>query len=120
MQIVLVLVVLAVAVLLTCGAVLLGSLLLGGILLTRKRARVLVPVFFLLIPATILGGLAGGVILGYLAVRANGSLSVLGPLGGLIAGAFAGCLLGTVGAVFWWRRMPRSDRADSTRSGPSS
>src|SRR5215216_3436680 len=98
MAIVLVLLVIAAAVLLTLGAVFVGSLIFGGILLTTKRARVLVPVFFLIVPATLLGSLAGGVIIGYYSVRANENLIFLGPVGGLVAGGVVGLLLGLVGA----------------------
>ena len=107
MQIVLILVVLAAAVLLTLGAVLIGSLVLGGVLASTKRTRFLVPVFFLLVPATVLGAVAGAVVVGYFAVKANDSLIFLGPLGGLVAGGIGGLLLGLVGALLWWRRMSR-------------
>jgi hypothetical protein len=108
MQIVLVLLVIAAAVLVTLGAVLLGSLIFGGLLLHAKRARVLVPIFFLIVPATVLGSLAGGAIVGYLAIRANENSVFLGPLGGLAIGAVAGLLIGLAGAVFWWRRISRA------------
>ena|SRR3569623_1512226 len=107
MQIVLILVVLAAAVLLTLGAVLIGSLVLGGVVVTTKRTRFLIPVFFLLVPATVLGAVAGAIIVGYFAVKANDSLIFLGPLGGLVAGGIGGMLLGAFGALFWWRRMSR-------------
>jgi hypothetical protein len=108
MAIVLVLLVIAAAVLLTLGAVFVGSLIFGGILLTTKRARVLVPVFFLIVPATLVGSLAGGVIIGYYSVRANENLIFLGPVGGLIAGGISGLLLGLGGALLWWWRMSRA------------
>jgi hypothetical protein len=110
-QIVFVVLVLAAAVLLSLGAALVG-----GILLTTKRARVLVPVFFLLVPATILGALAGGLLVGYLAVKANQNLLFLGPLAGLILGGVVGLLFGLVGAVFWWWRMSRAADPESRLS----
>jgi hypothetical protein len=112
MAIVLVLIVIAAVILLTLGAVFVGSLIFGGILLTTKRARVLVPVFFLIVPATLLGSLAGGVLIGYFSVRANENLIFLGPVGGLIVGGVAGLLLGLGGALLWWRRMSRAAPAN--------
>jgi hypothetical protein len=115
MQIVLVLLVIAAAVLVTLGAVLVGSLIFGGLLLRAKRARVLVPIFFLIVPATSLGSLAGGVIVGYLSIRANENLVFLGPLAGLAIGAVAGLLFGLAGAVLWWRRIFRAaERANKS------
>jgi hypothetical protein len=108
MQIVLVLFILAAAVLLTLGAVLVGSLILGGVLLCTKRIRALVPIFFLIVPATILGSLAGGIIIGYFSIRANENLVFLGPVGGLLAGGVAGLLLGVAGALIWWFRIARA------------
>jgi hypothetical protein len=108
MAIVLVLLVIAAGVLLTLGAVFVGSLIFGGILLATKRARVLVPVFFLIVPATLIGSLAGAVIIGFYSVRANESLIFLGPVGGLVIGGIAGLLLGLGGALLWWLRMSRA------------
>lgn len=108
MQIILVLLILAAAVLLTLGAVLVGSLVLGGVFLCTKRARVLVPIFFLIVPATILSSLAGGVIVGYFSIRANENLVFLGPVGGLLAGGVAGLFLGLAGALIWWVRIARA------------
>ncbi|MGI8966855.1 MAG: hypothetical protein ACR2H1_12320 [Limisphaerales bacterium] len=105
MAIVLILLVMAAAVLLTVGAVFVGSLLFGGFLLCTKRARVLVPIFFLIVPATVLGSLAGSVIVGYFAIRSNENLIFLGPLGGLVVGGIIGFLLGLVGVAFWWGRI---------------
>ena len=110
MQIVLVLLILAAAVLLTLGAVLVGSLVLGGVFLCTKRARVLVPIFFLIVPVTILGSLAGGVIVGYFSIRANENLVFLGPLGGLVAGGTEGLLFGLAGALLWWLRISRASK----------
>jgi hypothetical protein len=108
MQIVLVLVVLAAAVLAMLGGVLVGSLLLGGMLSATKRARVFAPLFLLVIPGTVAGSLAGGIFIGYWAVKANENLIVLGPLGGLVVGGASGLGLGVAGALFWWWRMSRS------------
>lgn len=108
MQIVLILVALAGAVLLTLGAVLAGSLVFGAILATTRRARVLVPVFVFLVPATILGAVAGAIIVGYFAVKMNDSLIFLGPLGGLVAGGIGGVSLGSAAALYWWWRLSRS------------
>ena len=62
MGIVIVLLLLA-AVLVTLAAMLVGSLIFGGILLATPRARVLVPIFFVLVPATITGSLLGGTVI---------------------------------------------------------
>ena len=71
--------------------------------------------FFLIVPATVLGSLAGGAIVGYLSIRANENLVFLGPLAGLVTGAVAGLLLGLAGAVLWWRRISRAaDRASKS------
>ena len=108
MAIVPVLLVIAAAILLTLGAVFAGSLVFGGLLSCAKRTRILVPIFFLIIPATVLGSLAGGVIVGYIAIRANENLVFLGPLGGLIIGGVVGLSLGLAGAAFWWWRVLRA------------
>jgi hypothetical protein len=110
MQIVLVLFLFAAAVLLMLGAGLVGSLILGGVFLSTKRARALAPIFLLIVPATITGALAGGVIVGYFSIRANESLLFLGPVGGLLSGGAAGLLLGLAGALIWWLRMARAAR----------
>jgi hypothetical protein len=115
MQIVLILLVLAAGVLLTLGAVFVGSLIFGGLLLYAKRAQIFVPIFFLIVPAMILGSLAGGIIVGYFAVRANENLIFLGPLGGLIIGGALGVSLGLIGAIFWWRRISRAAQAAVVR-----
>ena len=110
MQIVLVLLIVAAAVLLTLGAVLVGSLVLGGVFLCMELVRVLVPVFFLIVPATILGSLAGGVIVGYFSIRTNENLVFLGPVGGLLAGGLAGLFLGLAGALIWWVRIAHATK----------
>jgi hypothetical protein len=119
MAIVLVLVIMAAAVLLTLGAVFVGSLIFGGLLLCTKRARIFVPIFFLILPATILGSLAGGVILGYFAVQDNENLIFLGPLGGLIFGGVVGLSLGLLGALFWWWWISRAGKRPNTALEPT-
>jgi hypothetical protein len=110
MAIVLVLFAIAASVLFTLGAVLIGSLVLGGLLLNVKWAQVFLPIFFVIIPTWVVGSIAGAVIIGQVAVQSNPSLIFLGPLGGLVLGGAAGLLLGTLGAVFWWRRASLSVR----------
>jgi len=107
MQIVVILLVLAAAALVTLGAILVSSLVFGGILVATSRARVLVPIFFVLVPSTVISSLLGGVTVGYFAVRANENLIFLGPLGGLILGGVTGLSVGLAGALFWWWRMSR-------------
>ena len=107
MPIVIILLILAIAVLVTLGAILVGSLIFGGILLTTARARVLVPIFFVLVPVTVVGALVGGATVGYFSVRANENLIFLGPLGGLILGGITGLAVGLAGALFWWSRISR-------------
>jgi hypothetical protein len=117
MQIVLVLIVIAAAVIATLCAVLVGSLIFGGLLLTNKRARVFAPIFFAIVPATVLGAAAGAVIVGYLLVRANDNLIFLGPLGGLVAGGVTGFALGLAGALFWWWRLSRNTNRPNQVAG---
>jgi hypothetical protein len=105
MQIIVILLVLAAAALVTLGAILVSSLVFGGILVATSRARVLVPIFFVLIPSTVVSTLLGGVAVGYFAVRANENLIFLGPLGGLLLGGVTGLSVGLVGALLWWWRM---------------
>ncbi len=107
MQIIVILLILAAAALVTLGAILVSSLVFGGILVATSRARVLVPIFFVLVPSTVISSLLGGVTVGYFAVRANENLIFLGPLGGLILGAVTGLSVGLAGALFWWWRMSR-------------
>ena len=107
MQIVLVLLILAVLVVVTLAGILVGSLLLGGMLAATKRARIMAPVFLVVVPASAVGALAGGVLVGYFAVQANDNLVFLGPLGGLIIGGAAGLSVGTAGALFCWWRISR-------------
>jgi hypothetical protein len=116
MQIFLLLVALAAAVLAMLGGVLAGSLLLGGMLSATKRARVFAPLFLLVIPGTAAGALAGGMFIGYWAIKANENLIFLGPLGGLVVGGAGGLGLGLAGALVWWWRMSRS--AQPTRQRP--
>jgi len=60
--------------------------------------------------------LVGGILVGYFAVRANDSLVLLGPLGGLVAGGAAGLSVGTAGALFWWWRIARMNREEIGKS----
>ena len=107
MFIVLILLAMAIAVLLAIGAIMIGSLLIGGILYTLKRARILLPVFLIIIPTATLGSLVGGLFIGSFLARANDHLIFLGPVGGFIAGGVGGLLLGLSGAAWWWWRMWR-------------
>ena len=107
MPIVIILLILAAAALVTLGAIFVSSLVFGGILVATSRARVLVPIFFVLIPVTVVTTLLGGVTVGYFAVRADEHLIFLGPLGGLIVGGVVGVAVGLTGALVWWRRMSR-------------
>jgi hypothetical protein len=109
-QIVLVLVVLAVLIVAGLAVVLLGALCLGGLAALSRRARVARPIFFVVIPTTVIGALASAATVGTLAVRADQNLIVLGPLAGLAGGATIGLLLGLLGAGFWWWSMHRSNR----------
>ena len=113
MQIMLVLVILAVLAVVTLGGILVGSLLLGGMLVASKRARLIAPVFLVVAPAAVVGALAGGIVVGYFAVRADENLVLFGPLGGLIAGGAAGLSVGTAGALFWWWRISRAKETDT-------
>jgi hypothetical protein len=110
MQVIVILLILAAAALVTLGAILVSSLVFGGILVATSRARVLVPIFFVLIPSTIVSALLGGVTVGYFAVRANDNFIFLGPLGGLFLGGVTGLAVGFGGALFWWWRMSRGPR----------
>ena len=110
MQIIVILLILAAAALVTSGAILVGSLVFGGILVATSRARVLVPIFFVLIPATVVSAVLGGVTVGYFAVRSNDNFIFLGPLGGLLLGGVTGLAVGLAGALFWWWRMSRRPR----------
>jgi hypothetical protein len=96
------------------GAIFVSSFVFGGILMATSRARFLVPVFFVLIPCTMVSTLLGGMIVGYFAVRANENLIFLGPLGGLILGGIIGLAVGLIGAVFWWWRMSRQIQRSAT------
>jgi hypothetical protein len=116
MQIVLILLLLATAVLAVLVALLVGSLALGGLLLIFKPVRVLAPLFLLVVPAAVLGSLAGGVFVGYSAFKYDENLVFLGPLGGLVLGGIAGGALGLLGAMLWWwlaaRRASRGIERD--------
>ena len=59
------------------GAIMIGSLLIGGILYTLKRARILLPVFLIIIPTATLGSLVGGLFIGSFLARANDHLIFL-------------------------------------------
>ena len=113
MQVFLVLLVLAVLVLVTLVGITISSLLLGGMLAATERARILAPVFLIVVPSTAIGALVGGILVGYLAVEANESAIFLGPLAGLIAGGAAGLSIGTAAALFWWWRKSRSRRVET-------
>ena len=106
----LILLLLAVAAVMTLGTILVGSILSGGILVATSRARVLVPIFFVFIPVTIISTVIGGVAVGYFTIRADENLILLGPLGGLIVGGLAGIAVGLAGALIWWWRMSRRAR----------
>jgi len=106
------LIILAILTIVTLAGILVGSLLLGGMLAASKRARLVAPVFLVVVPASAIGALAGGVLVGYYSVKANDNLALLGPVGGLIAGGAAGLSVGTAGALFWWWRISRGARAD--------
>lgn len=105
MQIGLVLVLLGLLVIGALLAVFVGSLLLGGVTVATGRLRILRPLVFVVVPCSVVGALAGAVTVGYVAVRANESLILLGPVGGLLLGATAGALFGCGGAAIWWYRM---------------
>jgi hypothetical protein len=107
MAIVLILLLLAIAAITTLAAILVGSFVFGSILLATSRARVLIPIFFVLIPVTVVSTLLGGVTVGYVAVRVDENFIFLGPLGGLIIGGVVGVAVGLAGALFWWWRMSR-------------
>jgi hypothetical protein len=110
MAIALVLLILAVSVLVTLAAIISGSFIFGGVLLATARARVLVPIFFVIVPNTVVGALVGGVTVGYFLVRSNENLIFLGPLGGLVIGTIIGFTVGIAGALFWWWRMSRAEQ----------
>jgi hypothetical protein len=110
MQIMAALFILALLILVTLIGVLIGSLLLGGMLGATKRARIIAPIFLVVIPVSVVGALAGGILIGYFAVKANDNLILLGPLGGIIAGGVAGLAVGIAGALFWWWRISRANR----------
>jgi hypothetical protein len=110
MQIMLLLVILAVLVVVTLFGIFIGSLLLGGMLSTSKVAKWLAPIFFIVVPMAAMGALAGGVLIGYLAVSADERLILIGPVGGLITGGASGLSVGTVIALLWWRRIARQNR----------
>jgi len=112
MQIMLVLLVLAVLTLVTLAGIFVASLLLGGMLAASKRARLLAPVFLVVVPASAVGALIGGALVGYFAVQANSALIFLGPVGGLLAGGAAGLSVGTAGALVWWWRISRRNRQE--------
>lgn len=102
MQIVLILLLLATAAVGVLIALLVGSLALGGLLLIFRPVRVLAPLFLLVVPAAALGSLAGGVFVGYSAIKTDEHLLLLGPLSGLFLGGIAGGALGLLGAMLWW------------------
>ena len=108
MAIVVVLVILAAVVLCTLGGALLASLFFGGLLLAAGRARILVPIFFVVFPSILVGAFTGSATVGYFAVRENENLILRGPLGGLILGAIVGSAIGIGGALVWWWRVSRA------------
>ena len=115
MAIVLILIAIAAAIAVTAVAILVGALITGWLLSRTRRGRVFGPIFFIIIPAMVVGSIAGAVIVGYFAVHANENLIVLGPLGGLGIGGLVGLSFGLAGALFWWRRNSRL-AAGRTRS----
>ena len=86
------------------------------ILLLLATAVLAVLVALLVVPAAVLGSLAGGVFVGYSAFKYDENLVFLGPLGGLVLGGIAGGALGLLGAMLWWwlaaRRASRGIERD--------
>jgi len=110
MQIILVLLFLAAVAVLALLGTLTISLLVGVILSRFPKAKAIAPVFLTIIPAGAIGALAGGVGIGYLAVRHNEHLILLGPLGGTIIGGVVGLTLGTGLAGAWWHRRNKTQQ----------
>ena len=107
MQIFALLIILAALVLVMLAGIFIASLLLGGMLFASQHGRLIAPVFLVVVPASAVGALVGGVLVGYFAARANDSLVFAGSFGGLVLGGAAGLSAGTAGALFWWWRLSR-------------
>ncbi|HMK76187.1 MAG TPA: hypothetical protein VK568_08410 [Thermodesulfobacteriota bacterium] len=110
MQIVLVLLFLAAVAVLALSGTLTISLLVGVLLSRFPKAKPIAPVFVSIIPAGAIGALAGGVGIGYIAVRYDEHLVFLGPLGGIIIGGLIGLIVGTGLAGTWWYRRKRAQQ----------
>jgi hypothetical protein len=121
MPIMMMLLILAILVIVTLAGIFIGSLLLGGMLSASKMARLLAPIFLVVIPASAVGALTGGILVGYFAVKSNGDYVFVGTLGGLFAGGAAGLSVGTAVALFWYWRISLKNRKEaSTGSAGSS
>jgi hypothetical protein len=115
-QIIALLVVIWALIVATLAAVIVAALIVGGMLSTYPRARAFVPLFLIVIPATAIGALFGGLAVGILSVRVDDALVLLGPLFGLILGGAAGLAVGLVLALVQWRRMATDTGRTQTAS----
>ena len=107
MQVILLLLFLAAVTVLTLLGTLTISFLMGVVLSRFPKAKAIAPIFFIAVPASAIGALAGGIGIGYLAIRYNEHLIFLGPMGGIIIGGVVGLTVGTGVAGIWWLRRSK-------------
>ena len=120
MTIMLVIAAVALAIVIVGGVALLVTVALGIGTAAFKQTRLISPIFLVVLPATLLGALAGCFGLGYLLItRVGESLLLWGPFLGLMVGPGVGAAFGVaVSAFIWWRAGRRHHHTPRDQTGP--